>query len=81
MVEIASVVLNRAKRSAAEKMLDTEKIRNAKQDIQRAWLSGELAEAEALYEKTERVKKSIDSAIDAYRTLISYEKEQIRKTQ
>lgn len=78
MVEISSAIYSWAKGQAAEEAMNNEVILAAKQNIQMKWIEGKIAKYGALYDKTERLKKSIDSAIDAYRSLLSYEKEQMR---
>lgn len=78
MMEISSAIYSIAKGVAANEALNNKSLLAAKQDVQRRWLEGKVAKYEALYQKCETIKKAIDKSIDSYRTLISYEKEQIK---
>lgn len=80
LVEIANAVYGWAKGQTAIEAMEDPRVLSLGQNLQRKWIEGKLAAYEAIFQKTERLKKSLDSAIDGYRSLLSYEKEQMKNT-
>ena len=77
MLEFATIIYEEAKGEMAEVVLDNDKILNAKQDIQRKYFEGKLAEHSALWVRTERVVKSLDKSIEGLRSISSFNKSTI----
>lgn len=53
---------------------------NLKQEAMRLYIAGEMADAEAIYEKTEKAIKSLELSIEGLRTMISFAGKQLQKS-
>lgn len=67
-----------AQEQCAEKMLSNGSILNAKSNIQKMWISGQIKEYNQLFVRVESVTKKLDKSIDTLVSLLSFEKEKIK---
>lgn len=74
LMELATLIHGWAMGEASEQAMLSPEVLKAKQDIQRKWFQGKLAEAEALYAKCEQISKRFVDGNEALRSLLSYEK-------
>lgn len=79
IMEIAKAVHSSALSQAADAILTNEKLLNAKQDVQRAFLKGSIGKWEGKYERADRVVAALTHYIDGLRSVLSYYKEHMNK--
>jgi hypothetical protein len=78
MAELSTAMIGWAKGMIAEEIMADPKLANMKADLFRAYLHGRLAEYSAIEEKTKRAIRSMEVSIEAMRSILSYEKEQMK---
>lgn len=66
------------KKSAVDELMRNSLIVDAKQSVQLRWLEGHLAKADSIYTRVERCCKDLVNCTEGYRSILSFEKEQMR---
>ncbi len=80
MQETATAIYSWGKGKVAEEiMFDRNKFDDIKSSVIALFIQGRLAKYNALYDRVESVSKNLRSSIEGLRTLLSYEKENIRE--
>ena len=79
IMQNATVIFNWAKGQAAASAMDNTVILNAKQDIQKRFLEGQIAKWSGFYERAEQVQKSLALQIEGLRSIISFNKGIVNK--
>lgn len=74
IMELATLIYDWAKGTAAEEILLNENLLDAKQDIQRKIIEGKIAKWDALYTRADRTVKDLNLSIEGLRSCLSYEK-------
>lgn len=75
VIELATLIYSHVKGLLAEELSGDEKLKEMKVHEFRLWADGRLAQWEALFQKSERMIKSLDKYCENLRTIISAEKE------
>lgn len=78
MTAQASGLYAMMKGELVEDIMLNEKVMQLKSDLQRKWIEGKLAKFSALYERAVSVEKNLRSSIEALRSQLSYEKENVK---
>lgn len=74
----ATAIYDTAKGMASQEAMSTPEILNAKQNIQRMYFDGRLSKYNAIYIRVENIAKDIRNQIEGLRSLLSFQKEEIR---
>lgn len=77
LIKLATAYYNWAKGMVAQEMVADEKLLNAKQEIQRMFISGKMANYEAMHEEATKMIRSLELSIEGLRTMISFSGKQI----
>ena len=79
MQATATAIFDWAKGEVVQEVLNSPQLTEAKQTVVSHHIQGRLAKYNALYERVQSIEKNLRSSVEGLRSLLSYEKENIRE--